>query len=384
VLGSLLLIAVTCAIGPTPNRATAQPRIEDQFIASDGIRIRYVDSGSGEPVVLIHSVSDSVEMWRDLGYLDAFGTGFRVIAVDLRGHGRSDKPPDPARYGMELVNDIVRLLDHLAIRRAHLLGYSLGGYIAGRVAASFPDRVLSVTFGGSSVMSPAIWATRFEGRVADIADALTGGDPRPLIARFTEASELERRAADLAARNDLSALAAAVRTFGAMTLTPAEIAALRMPILVITGSEDLPESRISAFEGLKPRPESVVIDGATHGGAQGALRRPEFVSAVRAFLLAHRSAQRPAPPSAEPSAQRVIPRTPSGDPDLTHPSTIQLPGGSIPNTCCTNTRATRAPIAMRNLSVRPVPGVRVNAAVRNHARLDRSSRRVSLEAEARL
>jgi pimeloyl-ACP methyl ester carboxylesterase len=81
-----------------------------------------------------------------------------------------------------------------------------------------------------------------------------------------------------------------VRTFDATKLTSAEIAALRMPLLIVVGSEDVPESRVAAFEGLEPRPKFVVVPGATHGGPRGALRRPEFVAAVTEFLRAHAAA----------------------------------------------------------------------------------------------
>jgi len=96
-------------------------------------------------------------------------------------------------------------------------------------------------------MSPAVWAARFDGRVAEIADSLVRGDPRPLLAGQATGQELDQRAAELASRNDLRALAAAVRSLGAMTLTPSEIAALAMPTLVIVGSEDLPPSRAAAL-----------------------------------------------------------------------------------------------------------------------------------------
>jgi pimeloyl-ACP methyl ester carboxylesterase len=265
----------------------AQAKLDEAYFDSAGVRIRYAQAGRGEPVVLVHSMSDSIEMWRDMGIIDALAKEFRVIAFDSRGHGKSDKPHDVARYGPEIVEDVRRLMDHLQLRRAHVFGYSMGGYVAGRFAASYPERVVTVTFGGSSVMSPGEWAARFEKRIPLIADGLEQGNPRPLLARQSEGAELEERARELAARNDLRALAAFVRSFGATRLTVADIAALRMPILLVTGSNDLPESRVAAFAGLAPAPQVVIIEGATHGGAKGALQRVEFPVAVRAFLHEH-------------------------------------------------------------------------------------------------
>jgi pimeloyl-ACP methyl ester carboxylesterase len=268
----------------------AQTTLEDKFFDSNGIKIRYVEAGRGEAVLLFHAMSESLDNWREAGIIDGLANDFRVIAFDSRGHGKSDKPHAPTAYGLQTVEDAARLLDHLQVRSAHVVGYSMGGYVAGRFVASFPDRVLTATFGGSSVMSPSLWAARFENRITPISEALERGDPRLLLGRQAEGEELEHRVADLLSRNDPVALAAAVRSFKAMTLTTDEIEALAMPVLVVVGSEDLPESRREAFEGLKPDLDFVVIDGATHGPPRGALRGPEFLATVRSFFGQPRSA----------------------------------------------------------------------------------------------
>jgi len=73
-----------------------------------------------------------------------------VIAPDLRGHGESDKPHDDAAYGAEVAQDVIRLMEHLELKRVHIAGYSMGAYVAGKVVDLAPDRVISVTYGGSS------------------------------------------------------------------------------------------------------------------------------------------------------------------------------------------------------------------------------------------
>jgi pimeloyl-ACP methyl ester carboxylesterase len=271
--------------------ATAQPvALEDRYLDSDGIRIRYVDVGRGEPVLLFHAMSESVDTWRRNGLIDRLAADFRVIAFDMRGHGKSDKPHEVEAYGLAMVEDAARLLDHVQVRSAHIVGYSLGGYFAGRFAATYPTRVRTATFGGSSVMSARLWAERFADRLGSIADGLERGDPRPLIGRFTSDEELERRASELLSRNDPIALAAVARGFKAVQLTSDEIAALKMPLLVIVGSEDLPESRIEAFEGLQPGLNTVIIDGATHADT---VPRAEFSDSLRSFLLEHSSSAVP-------------------------------------------------------------------------------------------
>ena len=122
---------------------------------SNGVKIRYVTAGAGEAVVLIHGWMADSSMWgRDSSGNTRLNTknmdGFRLIALDCRGHGQSDKPHDPAEYGQEMAADVVRLLDHLGIEAAHLLGYSSGAFIAGWVAANHPGRVLSVVYAGQA------------------------------------------------------------------------------------------------------------------------------------------------------------------------------------------------------------------------------------------
>ena len=104
-------------------------------------RIRYVEAGSGAPVVLLHGYTRFLESnWVERGGIFwPLAKDHRVIALDLRGHGQSDKPHDPRAYGPETIADVVRLLDHLNIERAHLLGYRWG--VASR--ASLPSCILS-------------------------------------------------------------------------------------------------------------------------------------------------------------------------------------------------------------------------------------------------
>jgi pimeloyl-ACP methyl ester carboxylesterase len=283
-----LVATLACVAVPL---ATAQPvALEDRYFDSDGIRIRYVDVGQGEPILLFHAMSESVDTLRRNGLIDRLAGDFRVIAFDMRGHGKSDKPHEATAYGLAMVDDAARLLDHVQVRSAHIFGYSLGGYVAGRFVASYPTRARTATFGGSSVMSASLWAARFADRVGPIADALERGDPRPLLGRQAEGDELERRANELLSRNDPIALAAAVRSVKAVQLTNEEIAALKMPLLVIVGSRDLPESRIEAFEGLQPDLNTVVIDGATHADT---VPRAEFSDSLRSFLLEHSSSALP-------------------------------------------------------------------------------------------
>src|SRR6476469_4469889 len=95
----------------------AQPGLvsaQDKFFNSNGVQIRYVDQGSGEPVVLVHGYTGNIERgWIDTGVFANLSKDHRVIAFDARGHGKSGKPHDPKAYGNEMAQDIGRLMDHL-------------------------------------------------------------------------------------------------------------------------------------------------------------------------------------------------------------------------------------------------------------------------------
>ena len=124
----------------------------DQFFDSNGVRIRYFSVGQGEPIILIHGWAADAEMW--LSAVQDLSRNYRVIALDCRGHGKSGKPTDPSQYGMEMVNDIVRLMDHLGIAKAHVLGYSMGGSITIKMLTVYPQRFLTAVIGGSQGFRP--------------------------------------------------------------------------------------------------------------------------------------------------------------------------------------------------------------------------------------
>ncbi len=130
-------------------RAHFSVAAEPQTFDSAGVKIRYFVQGTGEPVVLVHGLYSSAKLNWDLpGVTAMLAKDFQVVSLDLRGHGESDKPNGEDKYGVEMAEDVVRLMDHLKIDRAHLVGYSMGGMIVGKLLAKHPDRALSANLGG--------------------------------------------------------------------------------------------------------------------------------------------------------------------------------------------------------------------------------------------
>jgi len=289
---SFLLILVAAALP-----ANAQQAPADKFFDSQGVKIRYIEAGLGDPVVLIHGFSSGADAsWRQTGVFDKLARDFRVIALDCRGHGQSDKPHDPASYGLAMVEDVARLLDHLQIRRAHIVGYSMGGAITGAFVVKHPDRVLTAVFGGSTPRMA--WTAENERDTNELAESLEQGNGmRPLALRLWPVDEpkpsdevLNQRARASLGRNDALALAAVQRGNKAQVVTPANVRALTIPMLAVIGGVDPIKEGVDAFSKLKPELKVVVIEGASHGGARAAPSRPEFAAAIRDFLIAHRSA----------------------------------------------------------------------------------------------
>jgi len=270
---------------------------QDQFFDSNGVRIRYVEQGSGPPVVLLHGFSGNLDAsWVETGVLPNLATDYRVIAFDSRGHGKSDKPHDPQSYGLQMGQDVVRLLDHLHIARAHIVGHSMGAGITAKLLTTNPDRFLTATLSGAAgrqhwtpenAAAAEVEAVEFEQGVPFRSVILRNAptdQPKPTEEQIQ--AESQRRLA----RNDRLAMAAIVRSRGEQTVSAAEMAAVQVPTLGIIGSADGNLAAMQQFAAVLPMLKVVVIDGATHSGTLGVTRRPEFVENVRAFTAAHQEA----------------------------------------------------------------------------------------------
>ena len=284
----LAMFAAFC-LAPCPADAT------DGMFDSNGVKIRYVTEGTGEPVVLIHGWMADSSMWgRDPSgntKLNTAGTeGFRLIALDCRGHGQSDKPHDRKQYGAEMAADVVRLLDHLKIEKAHLIGYSMGAFIAGKVAATHPKRVLSVVYGGQAPLIAGMKSTGSsevdifakavdEGRDLGsyIIAVMPAGRPKPTEAQASAMAKFMFNG------KDVKALAAAGLSFDGLEVTRKQLRKCKAPVLFIHGGNesDHVKDRVAAARKMLGRGELKIVAGGDHGTT---LIKPEFGSALLEFL----------------------------------------------------------------------------------------------------
>ncbi|MDP7479308.1 MAG: alpha/beta hydrolase, partial [Vicinamibacterales bacterium] len=271
----------------------AQVQDAGKFFDSNGVQIHYVDRGHGVPVVLLHGFTgSSARHWKAPGVMEALGTaGYRVIAMDCRGHGQSGKPRDAGQYGLEMVRDVVRLLDHLNLERAHVVGYSVGGASASQLLVRHPDRLQTVTLLGSGWEGEDLGAltSQFE----ELAEGFARGDASALIRAATSSDqdgptddEVAALNASLFARNDPQVLAAVARGLPPLfEISGDSLRVATLPVLAIIGEHD--DNNLEAVKrmaGVVPGLEVVEIPGASHATSV----RPSAEHLV-AFLDKHRA-----------------------------------------------------------------------------------------------
>ena len=281
--------------------AAAKPKVEtkqDSFL-SDGVKIAYVEAGKGEPVILIHGFTASAAMnWVAPGVFDALAKDYHVIALDNRGHGRSGKPHDPDAYGVTMVEDVVRLMDHLGIEKAHLVGYSMGGFMSNKFLAEHPDRVITVTLGGAG------WSKENDETMTLLDELATSLDEgkglTPLIKRLTPEGQPQPSEEQIKAMNSLvmlmndpKALAAVARGMKGLAVEEAQIKANKAPVLALIGEIDPLKVGVDELEKVMPNLQVVVIEKADH---MTAFSDPKFIETLTKFLGDHSSdgAKKPA------------------------------------------------------------------------------------------
>jgi pimeloyl-ACP methyl ester carboxylesterase len=228
-----------------------------QSFTSDGVRIAFVDEGEGESVLLIHGFASSVRYnWREPGWI-AFLVrhGFRAIALDNRGHGESDKLHDPKHYGAPLMaEDARRLLDHLGIARADVMGYSMGARITAFLTLAHPERVRSAVFAGlaGNMVRPVAGTGPIAHALeAESIDAVTNPTARTFRA-FADKTG-----------GDLKALAACIRA-SREPLTREMVGRIACPVLVVAGSEDVIAGPAEDLTNLIPGAHALTVPRRDH------------------------------------------------------------------------------------------------------------------------
>lgn len=237
-----------------------------QFFSSDDVTIAYIDrppeSGKGKPVLLIHGfASNHAVNWVDTQWVSVLNrAGYRVIALDNRGHGQSQKLYSPEDYASELMAaDAVRLLDYLDIEQADIMGYSMGARITAYFAKMYPHRTRSALLGGLGIHlvdGVGLPLSIAEAMEAPSLDGLTD----PMQRMFREFAERTR--------SDLKALAACIRG-SRQTMTAEEVGQISVPVLVSVGTKDHIAGSPHELARLIPEARALDIPGRDHNLAVG-------------------------------------------------------------------------------------------------------------------
>jgi pimeloyl-ACP methyl ester carboxylesterase len=226
----------------------------------EGIRLQYETRGTGDPVVLLHGFTSLNSSWERNGLVCTLvDNGFRAISPDARSHGSSDPVFDPAMCTPDmLAADVMELLDHLGIDSASLVGFSMGGGTALRIALDAPERVKRLVVGG--VGDSAINALHDPRQIRELADAFSGHTDPPAE---SNAAKL-RRNAELAG-NDCRALLPFLQQ-GGWPGGLTEVAPLKVPALVIVaeGDEYMTQSE-ALLAALAPTQAMHLRDHGHHG-----------------------------------------------------------------------------------------------------------------------
>lgn len=260
IVGRLAALWASLACG----QAELGQSAHDRFFNSKGVQIRYQVWGQGPPVVLIHGFGESLESWQRGGVVRALSPHFQVIAMDVRGHGRSGKPHDQKSYGAELPEDVVRLLGHLGTTKAHIVGYSMGALVALDFAALHQDHAFSVVLGGA------------------------GWNPPETLNDFRQQAEaFEQGKVPARDGDDPKALAAMLR--GLRVLSEEDVRRIRVPMAALIGANDRFMPNVQRLLRVLPSTQLTVIPEVDHATAPG---HPKFAEAILAFLLKQKGATR--------------------------------------------------------------------------------------------
>lgn len=253
-----------------------------QFFDADGVQIAYEVAGDGPPILLAHGFGAGYELnWKLTGWPDTLvQSGRRVIGFDCRGHGRSGRPNAPDQYANgQMPRDVIRLLDHLGIECADVIGYSMGAWLLLPLLGAHTARIHSAILGGAGL--PVLDARPFHGA---LIAAFEGREPPPTATPDERMGAEMFRTFALAVGNDLSALACVLRSGVVSSEALRNLASSSQPVLVFAGDGDTIANDPGALAALIPGAHLLLVPGCDH---LTAVRSPLVQQAVLSFLDQH-------------------------------------------------------------------------------------------------
>jgi pimeloyl-ACP methyl ester carboxylesterase len=254
------------------------------FFENEGVKIHYEIEGNGPDLIMIHGFAANIEInWRLTNWIKTLKDSNRLILIDCRGHGKSDKATDAAQYGKKMMNDIVKLMDHLSIEKANFFGYSMGGSITFGLLLHEPNRVKSVVLGG--FIPSQISREQLEQSNKPMINAFSAESVEkvkdPLARQF-------RKFAESTGAN-LKTLIAVMEGFAldvdeiftSFSEMKLKFKKIKVPVLSVVGSDDALTTNKTLVAELIPGACHFQIQGKDHISI---LPDPKFHMVVKAFL----------------------------------------------------------------------------------------------------
>lgn len=256
------------------------------YFENGGIKIYYEIEGEGPPVVLIHGFAGNLGSgWKETDWVETLKHDYRLILLDCRGHGKSDKPHEDSDYGQKMVDDVLKLLEHLSIEKANIFGYSMGASITFQLILTKPEVIISAILGGfvltldEKLISKDIKSTNhiIEALRADSIEQVK----KPIGRAFRMFAELRE--------NDLLALAAvqagslkdSYNILENPTQTKESLKKINIPVMTVVGSSELILGDKTLVAQLVPNACHFQIQGKDHLTVTS---DPKFHMVVKAFL----------------------------------------------------------------------------------------------------
>ncbi|MHA1931597.1 MAG: alpha/beta fold hydrolase [Promethearchaeota archaeon] len=258
------------------------------YFHNEGVKIYYEIEGAGPPVILIHGFASSLESnWKQAKWIKVLKDKYRLILIDCRGHGKSDKPHEESEYGQKMTEDVVKLMDHLSIEKANFLGYSMGAYMTFRLLLIEPHLFISAILGRfvlnfiqDEKKRPNIRKSMLRNIEAFKAESLD--DIKDPMARgFRQFAELMG--------NDLKAMAAVMaslfqgdsETLAFPSQIKEKLKKIEIPVMTVVGSNEMNQGDMTLVAQIVPDACHFQIQGKDH---LSVVPDPKFHMIVKAFL----------------------------------------------------------------------------------------------------
>ena len=252
------------------------------YFENKGIKIYYEIEGDGPPLVLIHGFSGNIEdSWKDSNLIETLKDRYKLILLDCRGHGRSDKPHGDSFYGYNMVNDLIQLLEHLSIKQANFLGYSMGAYLLFQLILKKPEIIICAILGGFVLTLEEREIAKATKNMEQIIDAFKAESIDKVRKPIGRAFRLiaEQRG------NDLLALAAVQTSWSKFSIPPANLREvlkkIKVPVMTVVGSSEILLGDKTLVAQLVPDACHFQIQGKDHLNVTS---DPKFHMVVRGFL----------------------------------------------------------------------------------------------------